>query len=156
MNTLETPRPVEPREQRDPAQPPARLAAPQPSPAHETAMAVLPPILGAVVGIGILAAVGVSLAGSAGGLAALISAMFGAHSAWYLSRASAFAAYVLLWWSMVLGLTLTNKLARIWPGGPTANDLHEHASLLGLVFGMLHALVLLGDSYIGYTLPQIL
>lgn len=153
MNTLHTPRPTEPR---GPAQRPALLAPPQPSGAEETAMAVLPPIVGALVGIGILIAVGFSLAGSAGGFAALISALFGAHSAWYLSRASAFAAYVLLWWSMVLGLALTNKLARVWPGGPTVNDLHEHASLLGLVFGLLHALVLLGDTYIGYTLPQIL
>ena len=32
----------------------------------------------------------------------------------------------------------------------------EHASLLGLGFALLHALMLLGDSYIGYTLPQIL
>lgn len=155
MNTLQTPRPTEPRERRSRAQPPAPLATPQPSKAHETAMAVLPPVMGALVGIGLMIAVGMSLAGSAGGFAALISAMFGAHSAWYLSRASAFAAYVLLWWSMVLGLALTNKLARAWPGGPTVNDLHEHASLLGLVFGLLHALVLLGDSYIGYTLPQI-
>lgn len=156
MNTLQTPKPAQPREQRDPAQPLAQLATPQPNNTRAAAMAILPPIVGALVGIGILIAVGVSLAGSAGGLAALVSAMFGAHSAWYLSRASAFAAYVLLWWSMVLGLTLTNRLARVWPGGPTVNDLHEHASLLGLVFGLLHALVLLGDSYIGYTLPQIL
>src|SRR5919202_280414 len=155
MNTLQTPRPTEPRERRDPARPPAPLAKPQPSSTSETAMAVLPPIIGAVAGIGILIAVGLSLAGSAGGFAALISAMFGAHSAWYLSRASAFAAYVLLWWSMILGLSITNRLARAWPGGPAAADLHEHASLLGLGFGLLHALVLLGDQFIGYTLSQI-
>ena len=29
---------------------------------------------------------------------------------WYLSRASAFAAYGLLWSSMALGLAITNKL----------------------------------------------
>lgn len=57
---------------------------------------------------------------------------------------------------MILGLSITNRLARLWPGGPAAADLHEHASLLGLGFGVLHALVLLGDSYIGYMLPQIL
>jgi hypothetical protein len=56
----------------------------------------------------------------------------------------------------VLGLSITNRLARLWPGGPAAADLHEHASLLGLAFGLLHALVLLGDAYIGYTLPQLL
>jgi len=117
---------------------------------------VVPTLVGALVGIVILVAVGVSLAGQAGGLAALSTALLGSQSAWYLSRASAFVAYVLLWWSMVLGLSITNRLARVWPGGPTAGDLHEHASLLGLGFGTLHALVLLGDRYIGYTLAQIL
>ncbi|MBI4771873.1 MAG: hypothetical protein HY784_16035 [Chloroflexi bacterium] len=43
---------------------------------------------------------------------------------WYLSRASAWVAYVLLWLSMAFGLSLTNKMTRIWPGGPTAFDLH--------------------------------
>lgn len=75
---------------------------------------------------------------------------------WYLSRASAFVGYALLWLSMVLGLAITNRLARLWPGGLTYTALHEHASLLGLAFGTLHALFLLGDRYIGYTLPQVL
>ncbi|KPV53579.1 hypothetical protein SE17_08820, partial [Kouleothrix aurantiaca] len=48
------------------------------------------------------------------------------------------------------------KAARLWRGGPAASALHEHASLLGWAFAVLHALVLLADSYIGYTLPQIL
>lgn len=117
---------------------------------------MLPPIIGAIVGIIIMVVVGIVLVGQAGGLAALGSALIGAHSAWYLSRATAFVSYVLVWWSMILGLSMTNKLARIWPGGPTANALHEHASLLGLAFAAIHALVLLADQYIGYTLPQIL
>jgi predicted ferric reductase len=75
---------------------------------------------------------------------------------WYVSRASAMVAYVLLWLSMALGLGMTNRLARIWPGGPTAFDLHQHTSLLGLLFALFHALVLLGDSYMGYTLAQVL
>jgi predicted ferric reductase len=75
---------------------------------------------------------------------------------WYLARASAFVAYSMVAASMVLGLLITNKLARVWPGGPAAVDLHEHFSLLGLGFAMFHALVLLGDRYIGYTLAQVL
>lgn len=75
---------------------------------------------------------------------------------WYLSRASGFVAYGLLWLSMIFGLLITNKLARVWPGGPTALDLHQHTSLLGLGFGLFHALILLGDHYIGYTLVQVL
>ena len=75
---------------------------------------------------------------------------------WYLARASAFVAYILLWLSMLLGLAMTNKLARLWPGGPIAFDLHQHTNLLGLAFALFHALVLLGDQYINYTLAQVL
>lgn len=75
---------------------------------------------------------------------------------WYLSRSSAFVAYILLWLSMIFGLLMTNKLARVWPGGPTAFDLHQHASLLGLAFALFHALILLGDRYIQATLFQVL
>jgi hypothetical protein len=35
---------------------------------------------------------------------------------WYLSRSSGLVAYALLWQSMVLGLLMTNRLARLWPG----------------------------------------
>jgi predicted ferric reductase len=75
---------------------------------------------------------------------------------WYLSRASSFVAMSLLWMSMALGLTITNKMARIWPGAPAAFAIHEYVSLLGLVFAIFHALVLLGDHYITFTLAQIL
>jgi predicted ferric reductase len=47
-------------------------------------------------------------------------------------------------------------MARAWPGGPTVSDLHEYASILGLVFAVIHALSLLGDHYIGYSLAQLL
>jgi predicted ferric reductase len=75
---------------------------------------------------------------------------------WYLSRASALVAYALLWMSMTLGLVITNKLARLWPGGPVAFDLHQFASLLALAFALFHALILMGDKYIDYTLAQVL
>ena len=75
---------------------------------------------------------------------------------WYLSRASAMVAYALLWLSMASGLIITNKLARLWPGGPIAFDLHQFASLTGLAFALFHALILLGDKYINYNLAQVL
>jgi predicted ferric reductase len=75
---------------------------------------------------------------------------------WYLSRASALVAYGLLWLSMALGLIITNKLARVWPGGPIAFDLHQFASLIGLAFALFHALILMGDKYINYNLAQVL
>jgi predicted ferric reductase len=74
---------------------------------------------------------------------------------WYLSRATAFVALSLLWLSMALGLGITNKMARLWPGAPAAFALHEYVSLLGLAFAVFHAIVILGDHYINFTLLQL-
>lgn len=46
---------------------------------------------------------------------------------------------------MVLGLGITNKMARLWPGAPTAFAIHEYVSLLGLV--------LMGDHFVDFSLP---
>ena len=75
---------------------------------------------------------------------------------WYLSRATAFVSLSLLWLSMALGLGITNKMARIWPGAPATFAIHEYVSLLGLAFALFHALVILGDKYINFTLVQLL
>jgi predicted ferric reductase len=75
---------------------------------------------------------------------------------WFLSRATAFVALGLLWISMALGLGITNKLAHVWPGGPTAFALHEYTSVLGLAFVLFHALFLLGDHYTNFSLLQLL
>ena len=75
---------------------------------------------------------------------------------WYLSRATAFVSLSLLWISMALGMGITNKMARLWPGAPAAFAIHEYVSLLGLAFAMFHALVILGDKYINFTLLQLL
>jgi predicted ferric reductase len=75
---------------------------------------------------------------------------------WLLSRASAIVAYSLLWLSMVFGLLITNKLARMWPGGPHAFNLHQHFSLLGLAFALFHGLILMGDQYLKFSLGQVL
>lgn len=75
---------------------------------------------------------------------------------WYLSRGLAFVALGLLWLSMVLGLLITDKMARLWPGGPAAFAIHEYVSLLGLAFALFHAVILVGDRFINYRLAQIL
>ena len=74
---------------------------------------------------------------------------------WYLSRATAFVSLSLLWLSMALGLGITNKMARLWPGAPAAFAMHEYVSLLGLAFAVFHAIVILGDHYIKFTLLQL-
>jgi predicted ferric reductase len=75
---------------------------------------------------------------------------------WYLSRASGFGAFGLLWLSMVFGLLITNRMARLWPGGFTAFDLHQFISLLGLALTGFHGLVLIGDHYLNYSLAQLM
>jgi predicted ferric reductase len=74
---------------------------------------------------------------------------------WYLSRGTAFISLSLLWISMALGLGMTNKMARLWPGAPASFAIHEYVSLLGLAFAIFHGSVLLGDHYINFTLAQI-
>ena len=75
---------------------------------------------------------------------------------WFLSRATAFVSLTILWLSMALGLGITNKMARLWPGAPAAFAIHEYVSLLGLAFAIFHALILLGDQYINFTITQVL
>lgn len=75
---------------------------------------------------------------------------------WYLSRSSAFVAFGLLWASTVFGAIISNRLARLWPGGPPAFDLHQFTSLLGLAVALFHALILTGDRFIDYSLVQVL
>jgi predicted ferric reductase len=76
--------------------------------------------------------------------------------AWYLSRATGMVSFVLLWFSMASGLLISNKMARVWPGAFTAYDLHQYTSLLGLGFALFHALILMADRYITYSLFQVL
>ena len=107
--------------------------------------ALLPTALTAI-GIGMLLLLGT-----------LASQVLGINNAyWYLSRSSAMVAFTLIWASMALGVSITNRLARFWPGAPTAFDLHQYVSLLGIGFAGVHVLTLLGDTYIGYNLTQLL
>lgn len=74
---------------------------------------------------------------------------------WYLSRGTAFVSLSLLWISMALGLGITNKMARLWPGMPATFAIHEYVSLLGLAFALFHTFILLGDHYIKFSLVQL-
>jgi hypothetical protein len=75
---------------------------------------------------------------------------------WYLSRASGIVSFSILWVSMALGLGITNKMARSWPGAPAAFAIHQHTSLLGLAFAVYHALVLMGDHFVDFSLPRLI
>ena len=75
---------------------------------------------------------------------------------WYLSRGTGFVSLGLMWASMMLGIGITNKLGRLWPGLLPTMAMHEYTSLLGLFFVTFHGLILLGDQYSKYALAQLL
>jgi len=74
---------------------------------------------------------------------------------WYLARSTGVVAYLVLWLTIVYGLVVSNKMARLWNGGPTAVELHQFITWLAVAFGMFHALILMGDKYIKSSLIQI-
>lgn len=74
---------------------------------------------------------------------------------WYLARSSGFVAFVVIWLSVALGLIITNKLARLWNGGPTAVELHQFTTWLAAGLTVFHALILIGDQYIKSTPLQV-
>lgn len=86
------------------------------------------------------------------------ASIFGADvkAYWYISRGSGFVGLSLIWLSMVLGLLVTNKMARFWPGVPASFAIHEYVSLLGLAFVVLHGMILMGDQYINFNLFSVL
>ena len=75
---------------------------------------------------------------------------------WYLARVTGVVAYVLLWLSIVFGMVVSNKMAKLWNGGPTAVELHQFITWLAIAFGLFHALILMGDKYIRASLTQVL
>ena len=71
---------------------------------------------------------------------------------WYMARAGGIVGYLLLWLSVVWGLVLSTKISDGWVPAPVAYGLHEFLSLGTLLFSAGHALVLLGDRYIGFNI----
>ncbi|MBN1264065.1 MAG: ferric reductase-like transmembrane domain-containing protein [Anaerolineales bacterium] len=75
---------------------------------------------------------------------------------WLLARVGGFISYGLLWLSVVFGLLLSSRTAQIWPGMRRANVFHQDISLLALIYIFSHALILMGDRYIGFSVFSLL
>lgn len=113
-----------------------------------------------VLGAG-LAATLVLLPQTAAGQTALggLSRLFASDSTqiwWYVTRSAGITAYLLLWFSTVWGLAVPSKLLNPVLGQTFTVDFHEFISLLSIGFALLHALILMIDRYLPYTLLQIL
>jgi predicted ferric reductase len=75
---------------------------------------------------------------------------------WYVTRASGIIAYLLLWFSTILGLAVTSKYLDGMLDRLFTYDFHEFISLLSVGFTLVHVLVLMLDLYMPYSLAQIL
>jgi predicted ferric reductase len=75
---------------------------------------------------------------------------------WYVTRASGIIAYLLLWFSTILGLAVTSKYLDGMLDRLFTYDFHEFISLLSVGFTLVHVLVLMLDHYMPYSLIQIL
>ena len=77
-------------------------------------------------------------------------------AAWYAARAGGMLAFVLLTASVVLGLALSGR-ARLkrWPRF-AVEDVHRFAGVLVGAFVGIHVLALLVDTYVPFSLTQVL
>jgi len=106
--------------------------------------------------VALSAAVGFALA--AGGFAVALGMTGiaeGSTSFWYLSRASGFVAYVLLWGSVMWGLLLSSGMGRRWMRPPLLLEAHQFLSTAAIGFAGFHGLVLMGDRYIRFPFEAI-
>ncbi|MCA9927965.1 MAG: ferric reductase-like transmembrane domain-containing protein [Anaerolineales bacterium] len=76
-------------------------------------------------------------------------------TAWHFSRSAGTVAYMLLAGSTVWGLLLSSKLIKEAVPAALALAMHNILSWLAIALTGLHALALLFDSYLTYTLPSI-
>jgi DMSO/TMAO reductase YedYZ heme-binding membrane subunit len=75
---------------------------------------------------------------------------------WYAERASGIVAYLLLTVLVVLGLTLSSRArSRAWPAF-AIEDVHRFVGILAGVFIALHVSLMAIDSFLPFSLTQIL
>jgi sulfoxide reductase heme-binding subunit YedZ len=75
---------------------------------------------------------------------------------WYIARAGGVVAYVLLTFTVCIGVGLAGR-ARV-PGFPrfAVDDVHRFAGLLAGTFIAIHVASILLDGYVHFSIPQIL
>ncbi len=78
------------------------------------------------------------------------------HTTWYITRAAGWVAYFLLWFSVIWGLAIPTKFFEKFLSPTFAVDFHEYLSLLAIGFVVLHVGVLMVDTYLPFTLAQVL
>jgi predicted ferric reductase len=116
-------------------------------------------LLVGVIFIGLLIAILLGQSFGSAGFAKTIQSLFAMNSTqiwWYVTRASGLTGYFLLWLSMVWGFAIPTGFMRPVLENIFSYDFHEHLSLLGLGFVIVHVGVLLFDKYLPFSIIQVL
>ncbi|HZP58523.1 MAG TPA: ferric reductase-like transmembrane domain-containing protein [Dehalococcoidia bacterium] len=72
------------------------------------------------------------------------------HELWFLTRAAGITAYLLLFASVALGISIRTRISDRVAHRSAVFDLHQTTTLLALAVALLHVLTLLGDTFIGF------
>jgi sulfoxide reductase heme-binding subunit YedZ len=79
----------------------------------------------------------------------------GAHTVWYVVRATGVVAYALVTLTVLGGLLFSNRSLPPGQGRVDIYEAHRFVALLAISAALFHALTLLLDTYIGFTPTQI-
>jgi hypothetical protein len=85
-----------------------------------------------------------------------VNAAFDPRTWWWLSRASGIVALAMAVASVSFGLALSGRLIRRRHAPAWLLELHRHLGWLTLVFTVLHVAALVADSYVHFTLADLL
>ena len=80
----------------------------------------------------------------------------GSKAYWYSARAGGVIAYLLLWMATLWGVMMSSKMVKGMIDATLVYGMHEFLPTLAMVFAALHAIVLMGDAYIGFSLVNLL
>jgi predicted ferric reductase len=101
------------------------------------------------------------IAGVAAGLMAIVgvATLLGRSVSpltWYLTRASGFTLYLLLWFSVTMGLGITTKLFDRFAARSVIYSVHTFVTQLSYGFLALHLLSLLADTHVSFSIGKLL
>ena len=109
------------------------------------------------LGLGLaLLVLGLAIGVAAGPASTALGRIAPEKAFWTASRLTAFVAYLAFAGSTAYGLGMSSGLIDAVVGKPVSLALHRDLAWVGLALAAAHIFLLLGDSYIGFTLPTLL